>query len=218
MLPEEENRTLSKNVPIPPLLGMVLFGFLARNIPWPMLEHMDTLTNSIILDISLFFVMFVAGISLELDVLKKRTWLILVLALLPAIGETMIAFSMALLCSICQTCILNRSLYDDSRLNCSDGTNSPRIDERRIWSGKRDIFYTIAGITIDSIVSTLLFGIFLGESFNTKSKLMPNTSVTAGLVGSAIVEIIAALVIGIILGIVLAKYAKNYQSSYNLRH
>jgi len=84
------------DVGLPPLLGMLVMGFLMRNIPYigeNVGDKVNSQWSSSIRLLALALILCRAGLGLDIDALKRLRWVVIRLAALPCFSEaTVIAF------------------------------------------------------------------------------------------------------------------------------
>lgn len=81
---------------LPPLLGMLIAGFVLRNVPGiDFASHIDKKWSSCLRSIALVIILIRSGLGLNTDVLKRLKWTIMRLAFLPCTVEAIVAGVMA---------------------------------------------------------------------------------------------------------------------------
>ena len=150
----------------PPMLGMLVSGIILRNaFPFLIVDIPHSWTSKL-WTLSLAAVISRAGLSLDLDILKKNAHVIMILGTIPILSETT------------WLAILSRSLFQLPKpwayllsfgvASISPGVVVPLIlnlKENPEWNGSRLPPLMIASASIDVLVATIGFGISLNYAF-----------------------------------------------------
>jgi NhaP-type Na+/H+ or K+/H+ antiporter len=86
-------------VSLPPLLGMLIAGFMLRNVPYiDFASHINKKWSSSLRSIALVIILIRSGLGLNTDALRRLKFTVMRLAFLPCATEATIASVMAYYC------------------------------------------------------------------------------------------------------------------------
>lgn len=191
----------------PPMLGMLMAGVCVRNLfPFWIVDIPHSWT-SILWTFSLSAVVARAGLSLELDILRKNGKTVFLLGTIPILFE---ACWLAKLSSwIFHLPKAWAHLLAFGVASISPGVVVPLIlnlTDSPEWAGSKLPQVMIASVSIDVLVATVSFGISLNYAF----KITRHQS----LIVVALQDLTMGVLLGLILGFVafLLKYVKSYKT------
>lgn len=183
-------------VGLPPLLGMIINGFLLTNFT-PI--RCDQQISSIIRNIALTIILLRAGLGLDPITLKKLSAVCFRLAFLPCLVET-------LTCGFSSHFIIGLPLEWGFLLGFVLAAVSPAVvvpgmillSEKKLGTDKGIPTLVIAAASVDDVLAITGFGVLLSIVFNTEKNIPLIYQIAKGPI-----EAVSGLVIGIIIGLIL---------------
>ncbi|MFR9651759.1 MAG: cation:proton antiporter [Rikenellaceae bacterium] len=188
---------LAGRIGIPPLVGMIAAGVVAA----PYLSEELMALSGDLRTFALVVILMRAGLSLDLDLLRRSGRVTALLSFLPALFE--IAGIVAL-----APMILGISYIDAAVMGCVVAAVSPAIivprmiDLKERREGRKVAQVIMAASSIDDLFVILLFSIFL--------KMGISGEFTPSLLLDLPLSIISGVVVGIVVGLILSKLFKIY--------
>lgn len=152
----------------PPLLGMLIVGFLLRNIEKINVhKSIDGSWSSALRSIALCVILLRSGLGLDIEALKRLKWTVIRLAFCPCLAE-------AITVAIVARYLLDMPWLWAFQLGFVIGAVSPAVVVPSMLALQEDGYGTAEGIptmvmassSCDDVLAISLFGVFLGIAFS----------------------------------------------------
>lgn len=202
---------LATSINYPPMLGMLMAGMFVRNAFPLLIVDIPHSWTSILWTFSLAAVVARAGLSLELEILRKNAKAVFLLGTIPILFE---AYWLANVSSwIFHLPKAWAHLLAFGVASISPGVVVPLIlnlNEKSEWSGSRLPPLMIASVSIDVLVATVSFGISLNYAFKNQ-ELDPSWH--SSFLFVALQELTLGLMVGAVFGsfAFLLTFIKSYK-------